>query len=38
MVGMLVEGLGKEEYNELAERLGVEEDSEEFIAAIKDVR
>jgi hypothetical protein len=35
MTGMFHEGLGQTRYNELADTLGIEGDSEEFIAAIK---
>ena len=35
MAGMLIEGLGKTRYEELAERLGIEGDDEGFLLALK---
>lgn len=32
---MYVEGKGKEAYEEVAERLGIEEDTDEFLEAMK---
>jgi hypothetical protein len=34
MAGMLIEGLGKAGYEELAEKLGIEGDSKEFLVAV----
>ena len=35
MQGMLIEGVGKKRYEELAERLGIEGDSEDFLMVLK---
>ena len=35
MVGMIQEGLGRQGYAELAERLGIEEDTDEFKAVLE---
>ena len=35
MVGVYKEGMGQLAYDELVEKLGIEGDSEEFIAAMK---
>lgn len=34
MAGMLIDGLGKAGFEELAEKLGIEGDSKEFLAAL----
>lgn len=34
MAGMLIDGLGKAGYEELAEKLGIEGDSKEFLVAL----